>query len=130
SGTFGSLVLAVNDGGELRYAGNVGTGFDAKEINRLLKLMAPLERPDSPFREVPKMPKVRRGDVTWVEPKLVAEVAFSEWTHDGHVRQPSYKGLRGDNAAAEVRHERPSAETIRRGRRELKLSNLDKPFWP
>ena len=65
------------------------------------------------------MPKVRRGDVTWLEPKLVAEVAFSEWTHDGHVRQPSYKGLRDDKPAAEVRHERPPAETIRRGRREL-----------
>ena len=67
----------------------------------------PLERHDPPFREAPKMPRVRRGDVTWVEPRLVAEVAFSEWTHDGHVRQPSYKGLRDDKPAAEVRHERP-----------------------
>jgi bifunctional non-homologous end joining protein LigD len=130
SGTFGSLVLAVNDGGELRYAGNVGTGFDQEEIKRLLGLFKPLERPDSPFREVPKMPRVRRGDVTWLEPKLVAEVAFSEWTHDGHVRQPSYKGLRDDKPAAEVRHERPPNDAIRSGKRELKLSNLDKPFWP
>ena len=61
------------------------------------------------------MPRVRRGDVTWLEPKLVAEVAFSEWTHDGHVRQPSYKGLRDDKPAAEVRHERPPSDTVRRG---------------
>ena len=61
---------------------------------------------------------------------LVAEVAFSEWTHDGHVRQPSYKGLREDKAATEVRHERAAADLIRAGKRELKLSNLDKPFWP
>jgi bifunctional non-homologous end joining protein LigD len=130
SGTFGSLVLGVNDGGELRYAGNVGTGFDQKEIRRLLGLFKPLERPDSPFREVPRMPRVRRGDVTWLEPKLVAEVAFSEWTHDGHVRQPSYKGLRDDKPAGEVRHERPPNDVIRSGEREVKLVNLDKPFWP
>ncbi len=113
--TFGALVLAVNDGGELRYAGNVGTGFDDREIRRLLALMKPLERTEPPFRELPKMPRVRRGDVVWVEPRLVAEVAFSEWTHDGHVRQPSYKGLREDKPPAEVRHERPSADVIRVG---------------
>jgi bifunctional non-homologous end joining protein LigD len=130
SGTFGSLVLAVNEGGELRYDGNVGTGFDAKEIARLLALFKPLERADPPFRQVPKMPRVRKGDVTWLEPRLVAEVAFSEWTHDGHVRQPSYKGLREDKSATEVRHERPPADLVRKDGRELKLSNLDKPFWP
>ncbi len=128
--TFGALVLAVNDGGELRYAGNVGTGFDDREIRRLLQLLAPLKRKDPPFAEAPRMARVRRGDVTWVEPRLVAEVAFSEWTHDGHVRQPSYKGLREDKPAAEVRHERPTAEVIRSGARELSLSNLDKLFWP
>ena len=130
SGTFGSLVLAVNEGGELRYVGNVGTGFDQKEIGRLLELFKPLERPEPPFRQVPKLPRVRRGEVTWLEPRLVAEVAFSEWTHDGHIRQPSYKGLREDKAAAEVHHERAAADVIRSGSRELKLSNLDKPFWP
>jgi bifunctional non-homologous end joining protein LigD len=128
--TFGSLVLAVNDGGELRFAGNVGTGFDEKEINKLLALLRPLERPEPPFREVPKMPRVRRDDVTWVEPRLVVEVEFSEWTHDGHVRQPSYKGLREDKAPMEVRHERSASGVVREGKRELTLSNLDKPFWP
>jgi bifunctional non-homologous end joining protein LigD len=128
--TFGSLVLGVNEGGELRYAGNVGTGFDDREIRRLLEKLRPLERADSPFPTPPKMPRVRKGDVVWVEPRLVAEVEFSEWTHDGHVRQPSYKGLRDDKPAADVRHERPAADVVADGRRELRLSNLDKVFWP
>jgi bifunctional non-homologous end joining protein LigD len=128
--SFGSLVLAVNEGGGLRYVGNVGTGFNAKEIERLLKLLRPLERKDSAFAVVPKMPRVRRNDVVWVEPHLVAEVEFSEWTHDGHVRQPSYKGLRDDKAPREVRREQPSSDVVRKGKRELTLSNLDKLFWP
>jgi bifunctional non-homologous end joining protein LigD len=130
SASFGALVLAVNEDGTLRYAGNVGTGFGEQEIRRLLKLLKPLERAEPPFAEVPKMPRVRKGDVVWVEPKLVAEVEFSEWTHDGRVRHPSYKGLRDDKPAAEVRHERPAEEVIRKGKRELRLSNLDKLFWP
>jgi bifunctional non-homologous end joining protein LigD len=130
SSTFGSLVLAVNEGGALRFAGNVGTGFDEREIRRLLEKLRPLERPDPPFPSAPKLPRVRKGDVVWVEPRLVAEVEFSEWTHDGHVRQPSYKGLREDKPAAEVRHERSSSDLVVDGRRELRLSNLDKLFWP
>ena len=128
--SFGSLVLAVNEGGVLRYAGNVGTGFDAREIERLMRALRRLERPDPPFETVPKLPRVRKADVTWVEPRLVVEVEFSEWTHDGHVRQPSYKGLRDDKPAVEVTRERPSAGVVRKGRRELSLSNLDKLFWP
>jgi bifunctional non-homologous end joining protein LigD len=128
--SFGSLVLAVREGGDLRFVGNVGTGFDTKEINRLLKLLRPLERKTSPFRVVPKMPRVRKADVVWVEPRLVAEVEFSEWTHDGRVRQPSYKGLREDKEPDEVRRELPSSDVVRKGRRALELSNLDKVFWP
>ncbi len=120
----------MNEGGELRYVGNVGTGFGDREIKRLLSLLKPLEVPESPFPVAPKMPRVRRGDVTWVKPVLVAEVEFSEWTHAGHIRQPSYKGLREDKQAAAVRRERAEVEVVRRGRRELRLSNLDKPFWP
>ena len=87
------------------------------------------------------MPRVRRGDVQWVEPKLVAEVSFGEWTHDGHVRHPVYLGLRDDKAPPEVTREEPEPEAepasnsllqgvIRKGSRELRLSNLDKVFWP
>src|SRR5262249_32861535 len=123
--TFGSLVLGVVEGGELRYAGNVGTGFDGKEIEKLLGLLRPLGRPDAPFPEAPKMPRGRRDAVVWVDPRLVVEVEFSEWTHDGRIRQPSYQGLREDKTAPEVRHERPVEEVVRKGRRELRLSNLD-----
>jgi bifunctional non-homologous end joining protein LigD len=130
AGTLGSLVLAVRNGNELEYVGNVGTGFTGEEIERLLKKLRPLERKDSPFAVVPKMPKVRKGDVTWVEPKLVAEVEFTEFTHDGHLRAPSYQGLREDKSADEVRRELPIADEVRRGSRTLKLSNLDKVFWP
>jgi bifunctional non-homologous end joining protein LigD len=130
AGRLGSLVLGVNRGAELVYVGNVGTGFTEGEIERLVDRLRPLERPTSPFREVPKMPKVRRDDVVWVEPELVAEVAFAEWTHDRHLRAPVYKGLREDKDPAEVRREEPLPEEMRRGKRTLKLSNLDKPFWP
>ena len=77
------------------------------------------------------MPRVRREDVVWVEPTLVAEVRFAEWTHDGRLRAPVYEGLREDKEASEVHREQaPLPEEIRRGTRVLKLSNLDKPFWP
>ena len=134
AGTFGSLVLAVNEEGQLRYVGNVGTGFDDAEIRRLLKLLEPLHRDDSPFTVAPKLPRVRKGEVQWVEPRLVAQVRYGEWTHDGHLRHPSYLGLREDKDAGEVVAPEPVPEpigdVIRQGRRELRLSNLDKPFWP
>ena len=78
----------------------------------------------------PKMPKVRKGDVVWVEPKLVCQVEFVEWTHDGHLRAPSYQGLREDKQPEEVHREEPLPNEIRKGKRVLRLSNLDKPFWP
>ena len=131
SGGFGSLVLAVNEGGVLRWAGNVGTGFDDAEIDRLLGKLRPLVRETSPFPEPPKMPRVRRGDVTWVEPVLVAEVRFAEWTHDGRLRAPVYEGLREDKEADEVQREREAiGPEVGKGKRLLKLSNLNKQFWP
>jgi len=128
--SFGSLVLGVFQGNELVYVGNVGTGFDSREIDKLLDKLRPLRRETSAFREVPKMPKVRKGDVIWVEPELVCEVEFAEWTHDGRLRAPSYLGLREDKAAREVRREVAIADRIVKGGRELKLSNLDKVFFP
>jgi bifunctional non-homologous end joining protein LigD len=131
TGGFGALVAGVQDAGELRWAGNVGTGFSDREIDRLRKILRPLERSDSPFAEVPKMPRVRKSDITWVEPVLVAEVEFAEWTHEGRLRAPSYLRLREDRAPADVRPERvPLPPVLKRGRRELRFSNLDKPFWP
>ncbi|MFL5930122.1 MAG: DNA ligase D [Gaiellaceae bacterium] len=137
SGRIGSLILGYWKDGELEYAGNVGTGFTDDEIDRLLAKLKPLERKNPPFKTVPKMPKVRRDAILWVEPKLVAEIEFSEWTHDGRLRAPSYQGLRDDKAATDVAREEPGEmETrtvpteIRQGKRVVKLSNLDKPFWP
>ncbi len=131
TGVFGALVVGVHDAGVLRWAGNVGTGFSDREIERLLGLLRPLERPDSPFAEVPKMPRVRKSDITWVEPTLVAEVEFAEWTHEGRLRSPSYLRVREDQAAPEVRRERvPLDPVAKRGRKELRFSNVDKPFWP
>jgi bifunctional non-homologous end joining protein LigD len=130
AGRFGSLVLGVFRGRELVYAGNVGTGFSEKEIDGLLEALRPLERPDPPFKVVPKMPRVRRGDVVWVEPKLVCEAEFVEWTHEGHLRAPVFVGLREDKAPEDVRRELPKSDEIGKGKRSLKLSNLDKVFWP
>jgi bifunctional non-homologous end joining protein LigD len=125
-GTFGSLVLGLVEDGELRYVGNVGTGFDDAEITRLLRALRPLHRETTPFAVEPKLPRVRKGDVQWVEPKLIAQVRYGEWTHDRRLRHPSYLGLRDDKAPEEVVRD----DVVRRGRRELKLSNLEKLFWP
>jgi bifunctional non-homologous end joining protein LigD len=130
SGRFGSLVLGVWRGDELSYVGNVGTGFTDKVIDELLAKLRPLEQKECPFPVVPKMPKVRRSDVVWVRPELVCEVEFVEWTHDGRLRAPSFQGLREDKSAREVQREEPLAQEIRSGKRVLKLSNLDKVFWP
>jgi DNA ligase D-like protein (predicted ligase) len=93
----GALLLGYYEGGRLRYAGKVGTGFNRAELARLAGLLAPLRRDDSPFAD-----RIRERDVTWVEPELVAEVGFSEWTRDGRLRHPRYLGLREDKAAREV----------------------------
>jgi bifunctional non-homologous end joining protein LigD len=130
SRSFGALVVGVYESGCLRFAGNVGTGFSDDEIERVLGLLRPLERSDPPFADRPRMPRVRASDVVWVEPQLVAEVEFAEWTRKGRLRAPSYLRLREDKTPAEVQRERePVPTTLTRGRRTLRLSNLDKPFW-
>jgi bifunctional non-homologous end joining protein LigD len=132
----GSLVLAVQEGRGLQWVGNVGTGFTESTLDDLLGRLKPLERADSPLAEVPKMPRVRKTDIVWVEPKIVVQVDFAEWTHDGHLRAPSFLGFRDDKQPSEVHRERPERTElpvppeIRKGKRVLKLSNLDKLFWP
>lgn len=131
----GALVLGVaGDDGKLRWAGNVGSGFTEAEIDRLLELLGALERTTSSLAEVPKMPRVAARDVSWVEPRLVCEVAFSEWTADGRLRAPVYLGLRDDKSPAEVirevARERPKETELTLGGRTLAIRNLDKVFWP
>ncbi len=128
---FGALVVAVQGAGGLRWAGNVGTGFSGAVVDDLLERLRPLARERSPLAEEPRMPRVPKKDVVWVEPRLVAEVEFAEWTHEGRLRAPVYVRLREDRLPGEVRRDpEPVPSTISRGRRVLRLSNLDKPFWP
>jgi bifunctional non-homologous end joining protein LigD len=95
----GALLVGLYDGEEkFRYAGRVGTGFSDAELDRLAKLLAPLQRAESPFEAGERPP---RG-ANFVEPKLVVEVEFSEWTNAGSLRHPSYKGLREDKDATDV----------------------------
>ena len=89
---FGSLLLGIHDEhGKLRYAGNVGTGFDEKLLRSMKAKLAALETAKPPFEAKPRDVKGH-----WVKPKLVAEVAFTEWTGDGRIRHPVFHGLRTD----------------------------------
>ena len=101
---FGALLVGFYDGDVLRYAGKVGTGFDARELRTLGQRMAALQQPDSPFGAGD--PPAR--DTTWVAPALVAQVAFTEWTRDGRLRHPRYLGLRDDKPPRDVVRERPA----------------------
>jgi DNA ligase D-like protein (predicted ligase) len=93
----GALLLGHFENGRLRYAGKVGTGFTLATLRDLAGRLAPLQRESSPFADV-----VREPRVTWVEPRLVAQVSFSEWTRDGRLRHPRFVGLREDKAAEDV----------------------------
>jgi bifunctional non-homologous end joining protein LigD len=109
--TFGSLLLGqYDDDGRLVYVGHVGTGFDDKTLRAIRKRLAELETENTPF-DVMEPGSMRFGrptrnqPTTWVKPELVARVKFAEWTNDGHLRAPSFIGLRDDKAAKDVRRE-------------------------
>jgi bifunctional non-homologous end joining protein LigD len=93
----GALLLGHYQDGRLRYAGKVGTGFTTATLRDLGERLAPLRRERSPFAD-----EVRERGAAWVEPRLVAQVGFSEWTRDGRLRHPRFLGLREDKAAEEV----------------------------
>ncbi|HWX86733.1 MAG TPA: DNA ligase D [Solirubrobacteraceae bacterium] len=153
SGRIGALHLGVYEARMLRYAGRVGTGFDERELERLMDLLTSGAREDSPF--VGTQPP--RG-VHFVDPLLVCEVEFTQWTKDGLLRHPVYRGLREDRPATAVvrelvempprrpvdtqtgpldmrqliacgRRVRGGVEVVLEGRT-LKLTNLDKVLYP
>src|SRR5688500_3412578 len=130
---FRSLHLAVRDGDKLTYAGKVGTGFNDKMIMDMSETMRPLEV-DKPPLDVPRT--ARRGS-HWLEPKLVGEIAFTEFTNEGILRHPSFIALREDKSARDVvrevpkhlkksedKGERPTPEALG-----VKISNRDRIIY-
>ena len=103
---FGALLLGVYEGRDLIYIGHTGTGFNERELARLMSLLGPLETKECPFKNKPKTNERPH----WVRPELVAQIKFTEWTADAKLRHPVYLGLRDDKKPTEVRREeKPSA---------------------
>ncbi|PYQ25834.1 MAG: DNA ligase D [Acidobacteria bacterium] len=111
----GSLHLAVNEGGQLVYSGKVGTGFSAKMRGTLREMLAKDVIDKTDVKGAP-----RDRNAIWVKPRLVGEVAFSEWTGDHRLRHPSFLGLREDKGVKEVVHEKPA----------VTLTNPDRLLYP
>lgn len=115
---FSALLMGVYENDELVFIGPVGTGFDSKMQTELLEKLKPLATDKCPFNEVPDYNKPSRfrpnppkAKVTWVKPKLVAEVTYRASTNDGSMRHPSFKGLREDKSANDVVRENPASTT-------------------
>jgi bifunctional non-homologous end joining protein LigD len=136
---FGALVLGIYDKGKLKWAGNVGTGFDRKLMQMVHSKLEPLKVAKSPLEPDKNLPR----DVTWVRPELVCEVKFSNWTEEGRLRAPVFMGLRPDIDPTEcVREDSEPAErpsllgpdkkeaTPTVDGHKLKLTNLDKIYYP
>ena len=125
---FRALLLGVNEGGKLRYAGKAGTGYTADEIDRLMGLMAPLEV-TSPTVEAPRA--AVRG-AHWIKPKLVAEIAFMEVTGDGVLRHSSYLGLRLDRKpeAVVLEKEAPVAQIAAPAPTLVRVTNRERVIFP
>jgi bifunctional non-homologous end joining protein LigD len=128
----GALVLAAYVNGKLTYIGHSGGGFTGKELEDLYKKFSKIKVKDSPIDE--KVPI--NSPITWVAPKYVCQVKFTEWTPSGRMRHPIYEGLRVDKAAQEVVKETPKeveeAKSVssKKVSSDLELTNVDKVFWP
>ncbi|HSF56882.1 MAG TPA: DNA ligase D, partial [Candidatus Binatia bacterium] len=133
---FGALHLGLYRDKKLIYVSKVGTGFDTKTLKAIWEKMQPLTRAKSPFDE--KSPKGRGNH--WINPELVCEVRFSDWTDDGGIRHPTFLGLRPDKKPEECRKEEPelpkiaelpvSAPVENGPEKQVKFTNLKKIFWP
>ena len=98
---FGALLLGVYEDGGLVYVGHTGTGFNERELARVMRLLKPLAIKEAPFRSRPHT----NERAHWVKPALVAQIKFTEWTADAKLRHPVYLGLRDDKKPADVRRE-------------------------
>ncbi len=107
----GSLIVAVNDDGGLRHAGQVGSGINARMRKELLAAMEPIRRADPPLVKKPRLPQAR-----WVEPRIVIRAEFTDWTRDGLLRQAAFKGIELDRDPAKVVREEaiPAARVVQR----------------
>ncbi len=104
-----SLLLGVYEGEELVYTGRAGSGFGEDQLNMLEEKFRDLAHPDPPFLHPPK---ARPGEqITWLMPKLVAEIKFAEWTRENHLRQASFKGLRTDKDPGDIKREKEEDES-------------------
>ena len=139
---FGSLVLAVRNNKELKYAGHTGSGFTDSVLKEVYNKLAPLKTNRSPFKE-----KVKTNmPVTWVKPKYVCEVKFTEWTNDGKMRHPIFLRMREEKsikdvdmlktkttAPAKVKKEKTTGEAVTElviGKIKVRTTNRDKLYWP
>jgi bifunctional non-homologous end joining protein LigD len=114
---FGALLVGYHDGGNLKYAGKVGTGFDEQLLSKLKKRFSVLEIENPRFQDPP-----REKNVTWLKPSLVAEVNYAERTNEGILRQASFVGLREDLPAQQVGEEKPV--------KPIKITHPDRLIWP
>jgi bifunctional non-homologous end joining protein LigD len=128
----GSLLLGVREpDGELRFAGRVGSGFDARALEEVSARLVPLSTPKPPLADPPRGAATRR--VHWVRPRLVVEVEFSEWTADGSLRHPTFQGVREDKQPEEIMREKPlqtrkqTDETVIAG---VELSHPERVLYP
>ncbi|MET0740051.1 MAG: non-homologous end-joining DNA ligase [Candidatus Nanopelagicales bacterium] len=102
-GGIGSLLMGVPGPDGMLYVGHVGTGFDDAALDRLEAMLRPLVRATSPFAN--ELPREASRDAVWVEPEVVGEVAYGEWTRDSRLRHPVWRGLRPDKSPSDVTRE-------------------------
>jgi bifunctional non-homologous end joining protein LigD len=128
----GALVLGAYEGSRLRYIGHSGGGFTDKELGEMFDRLSKIKLKSSPVDE--KVPM--NSPITWVKPKYVCEVSFSEWTPDGRMRHPVYLGLRNDKKPLEViREEVLDVKQTKKNKNtplseDVKISHPDKVYWP
>ena len=108
---FGALLVGYYDGGELKYAGKVGTGFNQKSLGELMAKLKPLEQRSSPFTDLnAAMAEGRKAH--WVAPRLVCQIVFTQWTEDNRLRHPVFQGLREDKAPKAVVREQAASHVV------------------